>query len=147
MKCENLKIGLLVLDQYGNEYEILRLDDLPYYVKLKCKKFVKRVEVRKDEYITSICQVISVINTEYFGEKYGLKTDESKYITIESLITKADSVLNEKYIESRFDDIFFDKVDKLEQYNSNENVFYARQSLTNFKKDLLEIVKNLEKSQ
>nr|DAJ41887.1 MAG TPA: hypothetical protein [Ackermannviridae sp.] len=107
MKCENLKIGLLVLDQYGNEYEILRLDDLPYYVKLKCKKFVKRVEVRKDEYITSICQVISVINTEYFGEKYGLKTDESKYITIESLITKADSVLNEKYIESRFDDIFF----------------------------------------
>ena len=42
---------------------------------------------------------------------------------------------------------FFDKVNKLEQYNSNENVFYARQSLTNFKRDLLEIVKNLEKNQ
>lgn len=146
MKYENPKIGLLVLDQYGNEYEVLRLNDLPYYATLKCTKFVKRVEVRHDEYITNICQVINAINTEYFGEKYGLKTDKSKYITIESLITKSDSVLNEKYIENCFDDIL-DKVDTLEQYNSNENAFYARQSLTNFKKDLLEIVKNLEKSQ
>lgn len=143
MKLENMKIGQLVLDQYGNEYEVLRLHELPYYATLKCTKFVKRAEVRYDEYITSVCQVVNAINTEYFGEKYGLKTDETKYITIESLKSKADIVFDETHIEERINNIL-DKVDELEHYNSGENAFYVRQSLTDFKKELLEAIKSLK---
>ena len=146
MKCENLKIGQLVLDQYGNEYEVLRLNDLPYYAVLKCTKFVKRAEVRHDEYVTSVTQVIHAINTEYFGEKYGLSTDEAKYITIQSLNRKVEYILNEKHIEKRIDDIF-DKVDKLEQCNSDENSFYLRKALCNFKDDLIDVITFLKKGQ
>lgn len=146
MKCENLKVGQIVFDQYGNEYEVLRLNDLPYYAEIKCTKLVKRAEVCRDWYVGGVSHAVHVINTEYFEEKCGLKTDESKYITIQSLKRKVEYILDEKHIEGRFDDIF-DKVDKLEQYNSDENAFNVRQLLTGFKDDLLDVLKILKNDQ
>ena len=146
MKYKDLKVGQLVFDQYGNEYEVIQLNDLSYYATLKCKKLVERVEVRHDEYVNNASQVINAINTEYLCEKYGLKTNETKYITIESLKRKTEYVLNEKYIENRMDQIF-NKLNKLEQYNSSDNSFYLRKALCNFKDDLLDVIKILEKEQ
>lgn len=146
MKYKDLKIGQLVYDQYGNEYEVLRLNGLPYFVEILCTKLVKKVEMCHDVILSTTTQVIHAINTEYFFEKYGLKTNETGYITIQSLKQKVEYVLNEKYIENRMDQIF-SKVDKLEQYNSGENSFYLRKALCNFKDDLLDVIKILEKEQ
>ena len=146
MKYTDLTVGQLVLDQYGNEYEVLRLNNLQYYAAIKCTKFVKRAEVHRGEYVTSVTQVIHAINTEYFEEKYGFKSNEMKYVTIQSLNRKVEYILNEKHIEKRIDDIF-DKVDKLEQYNSDENSFYLRKALCNFKDDLIDVITFLKKEQ
>ena len=144
MKYKDLKIGQLVYDQYGNEYEVLRLNGLPYFAEIQCTKLVKKVEVCHGECLSTTSQVIHAINTEYFFEKYGLKTDETGYITIQSLKQKVEYVLNEKYIENRIDKIF-SKLDRFEQFNSGENSFYLRKELCNFKDDLLDVVKLLEK--
>lgn len=45
MKLENVKVGMLLKDKFGNEYEVIEInrnDDFQP-VRVKCVKFVKRV--------------------------------------------------------------------------------------------------------
>ena len=143
MKLKDFEIGQLVLDQYGNEYEVLGLDPLEYYVQLRCTKYVKRAEICKGVYVTNIRDIIFAINTEYLNEKYNLKSDETKYITTQSLKHKSEYILDKIYIENNMDKIF-DKVSNLERHNSCENAFYLRKALCDFKDSLLDAIKLLQ---
>ena len=40
MKLEDARIGMTVVDKFGNEYVVIGLDDSEMPVKLKCTKFV-----------------------------------------------------------------------------------------------------------
>ena len=40
MKLEDARIGMTVVDKFGNEYVVIGLDDSEMSVKLKCTKFV-----------------------------------------------------------------------------------------------------------
>lgn len=41
MKLEDVRIGMTVVDKFGNEYVVICLDDSKMPVELKCTKFVK----------------------------------------------------------------------------------------------------------
>lgn len=47
MKLEDIEIGMMVVDKYGNEYEVNKLtEDKRMPVKLKCTKFVREIPVQ-----------------------------------------------------------------------------------------------------
>ena len=144
MQPSELKIGQIVVDPRGNEYEVLNLDAMPYYVTLKCVKFVKSVQVSKDVYVKDVWrQVINLINTKYLEDQYGARYDTiTQYLTIEVLTPKTEYVLNEATINRRIDDIL-DKASKLEQYNSDENAFHLRNAVHQFRDELLEASRTL----
>lgn len=141
MKFADLEVGQIVVDRHGNEYEVLCSTRIPYDVKLKCTKFVKQVEVSKDNFLTTKCQVVHVLNKEYLEEHFDVDTSKIPYITADALTPKAEYVLNEQNINDRLGDIL-DKADRLD--NSGENAYYLRQAICEFRDDLLEAVKQIE---
>lgn len=47
MRLEDIKIGMRLVDKYGNEYEVNKLtEDKQMPVKLKCTKFVREIPVQ-----------------------------------------------------------------------------------------------------
>lgn len=144
MQPSELKIGQIVVDPHGNEYEVLHLDSMPYYVTLKCVKFVKAVQVSKDVYVKDVWrQVINLINTKYLEDQYGERpVCLTQYLTIEVLTPKTEYVLDEVHINRRIEDIL-DKASKLEQYNSDENAFHLRNAIHQLKDELLKASRTL----
>ena len=138
MQPSELKIGQIVVDPHDNEYEVLNLDSMPYYVTLKCVKFVKAVQVSKDVYVKDVWrQVVNVINTKYLEAQYGASSVcPTQYLTIEVLSPKTEYALNEASINRQFNDIL-DKVSKLDQYNSDENAAQLTNAIYQLRDELL----------
>ena len=143
MKYSELKVGQTVVDQYGNEYEVLALDYLKHYVSIKCKRFVCRAKISKDQSLVGASHCVYVINTKYLEEQYGLKNADPQYVTVATLRPKASNVLSKEYIATCIGDIL-DKADDLERYNGGDNAFNLRQAICKFHDELLAAVKTLE---
>lgn len=143
MKARELKIGQIVVDQYGNEYEVLKLFDVLGHVTFKCTKFVKKVEIREGVFVRTGLQTIHIIDAEYYKEHYGLEDSNCRYVTIASLSPKVEYMLSSKNINSRFNTIL-SRVADLAQCNNSDNVIAVRQAINDLRSDLLECIKNLE---
>lgn len=143
MKYSELKVGQTVVDQYGNEYEVLALDYLKHCVSIKCKRFVHRAKISKDQSLAGVSHCVYVINTKYLEEQYGLKNADPQYVTVATLHPAASNVLSKEHITARIENIL-DKTDDLERYNGGDNAFNLRQAICKFQDELLAAVKTLE---
>ena len=88
MKLEDVKIGMKVIDKFGNEYEIVEVtEDEQMPVKVKCTKFLKPIHVQDfgNVYIDKVGKSYYIFKSKKVARKRGCDGD---YITVKSLKLK-----------------------------------------------------------
>lgn len=84
MKLENVRVGQIVVDKHGNEYEVGR-GIMP--IVLRCIKFVKRVNVQDDDVgFKHIDQTMWIYRSKKIAQNDGC--DDMNILTVKSLKLK-----------------------------------------------------------
>ena len=88
MKQKEVKIDQIVVDKYGNEYEVYDVDytnDI-LVVALKCIKHVKDIRVYNDIYFTAVDHIFWIYKSKKAARNDGCKNMD--VITVKSLKLK-----------------------------------------------------------
>lgn len=92
MKLEDIEIDMQVVDRYGNEYIVDRIDDtidnrgMP--IKLECTKHVRDIRVDDDFAFLEVGQRLWVYKSKGAAKKYLLENN-TRIITVKSLKPKS----------------------------------------------------------
>nr|DAR90855.1 MAG TPA: hypothetical protein [Caudoviricetes sp.] len=87
MKLENVRVGQIVVDKHGNEYEVCEVGRGIMPIALRCFKFVKRVNVQADDVgFKHIDQKMWIYRSKKIAQNDGC--DDMNILTVKSLKLK-----------------------------------------------------------
>lgn len=86
-KAKDLKVGQIVVDKHGNEYEVYEVGRGIMPIALRCIKFVKRVNVQDDDVgFKHIDQTMWIYRSKKIAQNDGC--DDMNILTVKSLKLK-----------------------------------------------------------